>query len=113
MTVREWIAQRTPPPPVVLSERMLAALAGDADLPASRTADVCLAAATRSLDVILSGNCFTREAGGALDLLTVDGLAAYAFEHASQLGSMQSMQSLDALAVRGAHQLGLLMTQRV
>jgi hypothetical protein len=110
VTVREWIAQRTPPPPVALSERMLAALGGDADLPASRTAEVCLAAATRSLDVILSGNCFTREEGGALDLLTVDGLTACAFEHASESGSMQA---LEALAVRGAHQLGQLMTQRV
>lgn len=110
MTVREWIAQRTPPPPPALSARMLTALGNDADLPASRTAEVCLAAATRSLEVILSGSRFTREEGGALDLLTVDGLTACAFEYASQSGSAQA---LEAFAEQGAYRLGQLMTQRV
>lgn len=107
MTVGEWLAHRTPRPPAALAERILAVLGSDAHLPDSQAAEVCLAAAARSLDGILSENRFARES--ALDLLAVDALTTYAFEHASQSGTAV----IESLADRTTHLLGQLMTQRV
>jgi hypothetical protein len=109
VTVRDWIARRTPGARPALVERVLAALAADADAPELRTAELCLAAAARSLDALLSESRFGRDS--ALDLLTIDALTTYAFEHASESGASEAQ--LEALAKRGAHLLGQLTIQRV
>lgn len=109
MTVREWITRRAPQAPQTLIARILAALGPDADADVSGAAEVCLAAATRALDGLLSESRFSRES--ALDLLTVDALTTFAFEHASQSGG--NVEELEALAARGTHLLGQLMSQRV
>lgn len=109
MTVRDWIARRTPGARPALVERVLAALAADAGAPESRVAELCLAAAARSLDALLAESRFGRDS--ALDLLAIDALATYAFEHASESGA--SEEQLATLAKQGAHLLGHLTTQRV
>ena len=108
MTVRDWIRNRKPAPPTALNDHVLAALGNDANEPESRTAEVCLAAASRQLDGLLAEGRFERES--ALDLLTVDSLTTYAFEHASGRGDQQHLL---ALVEESAHRLGQLITQRV
>jgi hypothetical protein len=105
----EWIARRAPAPPATLTRQVLAALGRDADADETQTAELCLAAAARSLDGLLSESRFTRES--ALDLLAIDALTTYAYEHASQ--APDSERRLQSLAERGAQLLGQLMTQRV
>jgi hypothetical protein len=90
-------------------EQVLAALGADADADATRAGEICLAAAARGLDALLSEQRFARES--ALPLLTVDALTTYAFEHASQ--GPDSAKRLDALASRAMRMLGQLTTQRV
>jgi hypothetical protein len=109
MTVRAWLTSRTPRVRPALTDRVLAALGRDADAPESRTSELCLAAAARSLDAILSESRFDRDS--ALDLLTVDALTTYAFEHASESGVTE--ERLTQLARQGAQLLGQLTTQRV
>jgi hypothetical protein len=89
--------------------QVLSLLGTDADADASETGEICLAAAARSLDSLLSENRFARES--ALELLAVDALTTYAFEHASQ--SPDGGRRLDALAARATRLLGQLTTQRV
>lgn len=108
MTVRDWIARRAPPPPPALTEQVLALLGADADASESRAGELCLAAATRSLDALLSENRFGRDS--ALELLAIDALTTYAFEHASL--SMDREHELASLTERGTHMLGQLVTQR-
>jgi hypothetical protein len=108
-TVRAWLTSRTARVRPALTERLLAALGRDADAPASRTPELCLAAAARSLDSLLSEGRFERDS--ALDLLTIDALTTYAFEHASESGA--SEQRLAELARQGAQLLGQLTAQRV
>lgn len=84
MTVREWVEQRTPRPPEALARRMLEFLGEDIAGDASRTADLCLAAAERALRDLVSAGRFGRDS--ALDLLAIDALTTYAFEHASRSG---------------------------
>jgi hypothetical protein len=86
---------------------VLAALGRGGDADAARTADVCLAAAARVVEQLLGAQRFGRES--ALDLLTADALATYAYEHAAG----RSESDLAALARRGAATMGHLMTQRV
>ena len=109
VTVREWIASRTSDAPAALTRQMLAALGADADASEARTAEICLAAAARSLDAILSEQKFGRE--HALELLAIDGLTTVAFEHASQ--GAQDDTAMAALAKRSASILGQLSAQRV
>ena len=109
MTVREWIARRSPPPPATLTQHVFAVLGRDADADEARTADICLDAAARALDGLLSENRFERES--ALDLLAIDALTTYAYEHASE--ARDSERTLQALAERGSQLLGQLVTQRV
>lgn len=109
MTVRDWIQSRKPSTVRALTARIIIALGPDADTDASRTADVCLAAATRCLDALLSASRFERDS--AIDLLTVDALTTYAFEHASE--SAQSADDVAALAQQGTRLLGQLAAQRV
>jgi len=88
---------------------VFAVLGRDADADESRTADICLVAAARALDALLSENRFDRES--ALDLLAIDALTTYAYEYASQ--TRDSDKALQALAERGSQLLGQLVTQRV
>jgi hypothetical protein len=109
MTIRAWLTSRAPHVRPALTDRMLAVLGRDVDAPESRTSELCLAAAARSLDAILSESRFDRDS--ALDLLTVDALATYAFEHASETGATEDQ--LAQFARQGAQLLGQLTTQRV
>lgn len=109
MTVRDWIARRSSLVPTALTDRVLLALGDDADESDSRTGELCVAAAVRSLEGLLSANRYARES--ALDLLAIDALAAYGFEHASQ--SAASAGDLHAFVERGSRLLGQLMAQRV
>lgn len=108
-TVRAWLSSRTARVRPELTERLFTALGRDADAPANRTAELCLAAAARSLDTLLSEGRFGRDS--ALDLLAIDALTTYAFEHASESGA--SEQRLADLTRQGAQLLGQLTTQRV
>ena len=109
MTIRDWIGSRMPEAPRALREQMIATLGRDADAPASRTAELCLAAAGRGLDSLLSDNRFTREY--ARELLAIDALTTLAFEYASQ--TPESEDQLAALAEHGINSLSQLATQRV
>jgi hypothetical protein len=102
VTVREWVEQRTPRPPAALARRMLEFLGDDIAGDASRTADLCLAAAERALRNLVSTERFGRDS--ALDLLAIDALATYAFEHASR--SALSEPELLRFTQRGAQLLG-------
>jgi hypothetical protein len=68
-----------------------------------------LTAASRALDSLLSAGRFARDS--ALELLVIDALTTYAYEHASL--QPHSATALEALAQRGTRLLGQLMTQRV
>jgi hypothetical protein len=108
VTVGDWIASRTPQPPPALSREVLDALGAEAHLPAARVSGVCLAAAARSLDSLLVDARFTRD--NALELLAIDALTTYAFEHASESAAPGE---LEALATRGVHVFGQLTAHRV
>ena len=73
-------------------------IAGDA----TRTAELCLAAAERALRDLVSTERFGRDS--ALDLLAIDALATYAFEHASL--SAVSEPELLRFTQRGAQLIG-------
>jgi hypothetical protein len=107
--VREWIASRAPRAPQALTARLLAALDSDADAPDARTAEVCLAAATRTLETLLAENRFGR--GAAIDLLAIDALTTLAFEHASLHADTEDQ--IMTLAKESARTLGQLTAQRV
>ena len=109
MTVREWIAGHTPPPPTSLADRILGMLGDDAESDAVETAEICLAAAARALDSLLAEGRFARDS--ALELLAIDALTTYAYEHASL--SREGIQRLETFAARGTELLGRLVTQRV
>jgi hypothetical protein len=108
VTVGDWIASRAPQPPPALSREVLEALGAEAHLPESRASEVCLAAAARSLDGLLVDARFTRD--NALELLAIDALTTYAFEHASESAAARE---LEALATRGLRVFGQLTAQRV
>jgi hypothetical protein len=107
VTVRDWILRRAPQPPMELRERVLAALGSDADADQSHTATLCLAAAERALKALIVEGRFARE--NAPDLLAIDALTTYAFEHASD---PKSREDLDALSAHATRQLGQLVTAR-
>lgn len=109
MTVRDWITSRTAAAPQALTDHMLTALGRDADAPESRAGQLCLEAASRALDTLLSANRFGRD--DALDLLAIDALATLGFEHASEVAG--SDEQMTVLAKRGARALGCLVAQRV
>ena len=108
MTVRDWIARRLPKPPAALTGRVMDLLGADAERDGAATADVCLDAAARTLDELVSSERFGRDS--ALDLLAVDALTTWAFEHAS---GTRNDRELLAFSERGARILGRLATQRV
>lgn len=108
MTVREWLERRSRGVPDALTARVVQCLGGDADEPEGRTGEVCLSAATRSLDDLLAGRRFARDS--ALDLLAVDALTTFAFMHASEAGT--DPESLRTLAERGAQALSAIAAAR-
>lgn len=108
MTVKDWITSRKPQAPPALLQQVLAALGEDAEVPESRTLDVCLAAAARSLAGLLSERRFARDS--ALELLAIDALTTFAFEHASESAPETG---LEEMATRGVSLFGQLASQRV
>jgi hypothetical protein len=97
MTVGTWLATREPAPPAELSARLHEVLGPRLDESAERAPEVLLDAATALLGSLLDG------AGGresALDLLTADALATYAYEAAAD-----SPDAGRALTERGMEQL--------
>jgi hypothetical protein len=80
-TVADWLESREPAPPAALRERLSAALGGHLHQDARETADVCLTAGERLLEVVLGSEDANRDC--ALDLLAADALVTYAFEAAS------------------------------
>jgi hypothetical protein len=108
VTVREWIGRHASSAPKSLIGQVLCALGSEAESDASRTGDVCLMAAVRSLESLITNQRFKRE--DALELLTIDALMTFAYEHASQSGDDASVQRL---VDRGAQLMGQLVPQRV
>ena len=82
MTIGDWLRSRTPQPPAPLAER-IADVMGDAmDAPAESLPERCIAAAEQLVADLLARDNTSRDS--ALDLLTADALATYAFEAASE-----------------------------
>ena len=71
-------------------------------LPAQRTATVLIGSAGATLQRLLEEGRFSRE--GALDLLAVDAMMTYAYEHAGNAG--MAAVDLDALAGHGMTSIG-------
>jgi hypothetical protein len=107
VTVREWVEQRTPRPPEALVRRMFEMLGDDAAGDAARTSELCLSAAERALRGLVQSERFGRDS--ALDLLAIDALTTYAYEHASKSGV--SEPELLRFTERGAQALGKLAVQ--
>ncbi len=83
-------------------DAVIRALGADGERPASETAAACLDVAAQRLAAILEERRFQRD--GALDLLTVDALVTYAFEHAS----MSTPADLSGMAAAAIRRLGAL-----
>ena len=81
MTIGEWLATRTPPPPPALATRVRELLAGRVSDDASLAADRLLDAAERTVATLLREGRTGRESAG--DLLAADALVTYAFEAAA------------------------------
>lgn len=81
MTVAEWLATRTPPPPPALMDRVRHALGAAVNDDHTHAADRCAAAAERIVASLLREGRTGRES--AADLLAADALVTYAFEAAS------------------------------
>lgn len=104
MTVGEWLASRTPPPPPALSARMCAALGDSLALPSTQVTEACLAAGERVASELLQNNLTTRDS--ALDLLAADALVTYAFEAAADAPDAVAARATDAMrriAALGTH----------
>lgn len=94
MTVRDWLADREPSPPHVLRERvesLACSVAEHADDPAT----TLLAAAELALKQL--ADCEAGDRATALNLLAVDALVTYAFEHAA--GTPDAIPELSARAM--------------
>lgn len=107
MTIREWVEQRTPRPPAALMRRIFEMLGDDVAGDAARASELCLAAAERALRHLVEAERFGRDS--ALDLLAIDALTTYAYEHASKSGVSES--ELLRFTERGAQALGRLAVQ--
>jgi len=105
MTVREWIAGRSATVPSELTTRILALLGTDAEQGAERAGELCLAAATRSLDGLLADGRYGRDS--ALHLLAIDALTTYAFEHACEAGKPEAVRTLALDGARAVSQLAI------
>lgn len=82
MTIGEWLSTRTPPAPDALRGRVEQVLAEHLADDSTTTPDVCLAVAERMLRDLNERPSAGRDS--ALDLLTADALATYAFEAAAE-----------------------------
>ncbi|MDE3054977.1 MAG: hypothetical protein KGL38_00875 [Gemmatimonadota bacterium] len=105
MTIGDWLAGRTPAPPDALARRVRELLAADLSRDAAGAHQACEAAAEALLERLLAGRETGRET--ALDLLAVDALVTYAFEHAASQGDLDAeaagaMQRIAALGARFA-----------
>jgi hypothetical protein len=109
VTVRDWVTERTVAAPRALVREMLDALAADAELPVTRTADVCIAAASRTLDALIAEQRFERPS--AIALLAVDALTTLAFEFAAERGT--EVDGLADAAARGIKTLSASSLARV
>ena len=107
MKVREWITGHAAGVPAELTAKVLEFLGADASKSADHAGELCLAAATRSLDALLASGRHGRDS--ALDLLAIDALTTYAFEHACESGKPDVVR---ALATDGARALSKLTTLR-
>lgn len=105
--MREWVELRTPRPPETLVQRMFEFLGASVSSDAQNTGELCLAAAERALRELVEAGRFGRDS--ALDLLAIDALTTYAFEHAS--ASSISEPELLRFTERGAQLLGRLTMQ--
>ena len=81
MTVRAWLRVRSPTPPPRLAERIEQVLGARCDADSADASACCVAAAEELLQDLLARPTAGR--ASALDLLTVDALATYAFEAAA------------------------------
>jgi uncharacterized membrane protein len=107
VTIREWVEQRTPRPPAALVRRMVEMLGEAANDDATRAAELCLNAAEGALRELVAAQRFGRD--NALDLLAIDALTTYAYEHASATAT--SEPELLRFTERGAQVLGRLAVQ--
>ena len=101
MNVRDWVAQHSELVPESLSERIMTMLGSDATADAGRASEVCLNAATRALNALLASGRYERDS--ALDLLAIDALTTFAYEHASDNGGDPA--TIKSLAVNGSKSL--------
>ena len=76
---------------------MIAMLGARADALSDRGAEVFLDAARSALAALLAERRFDRD--GALDLLAIDALMTFAYEHAAE--HVRTIAELDALTRRG------------
>ena len=109
MTVGDWLSARSSTVPPSLRARVLALLGDGVAAPAAEAETVFIDAAARALAEILEGRRFARDA--APDLLAVDALMTYAYEHAGDRGA--SAQELERIAGIGASRIGQLANANV
>lgn len=106
MTVREWLASRTPAPPTALAKRLEEAVHDRLDDDASLMYECAIDAARNVLASVVARPSAGREC--ALDLLTADALTTYAFEAAATAPdalvrrASEAMSRLAAVGARGA-----------
>lgn len=105
MTVGAWLDARTPPAPDALAARLRQALGDRLARDAAETHAVCEAAAEELLSSLLARGATGRES--ALDLLAVDALVTYAFEHAAERG-----ETLDERAAQAMQRIADIGTRR-
>jgi hypothetical protein len=108
VTVREWVEQRASRPPAALERRMFEILGDDLAGDATKAAELCLGAAARALRGLVEAERFGRDS--ALDLLAIDALTTYAYEHASKTSASEA--ELLNFTKRGAQVLGRLAVER-
>lgn len=81
MTIGEWLATRTPPPPPALASRVRDLLGDALSDDVRNVTDRCLEAAEQTVGGLLRDGRIGRESAG--DLLAADALVTYAFEAAA------------------------------
>jgi len=108
VTVREWIARQAVSAPTALRDRMLAIVGSDGARDSATAAETCIAAAERAFERLLQDRRFGRDS--ALELLAIDALTTYAFQHAAQDARHTD---LDGLVESSLTRFGQLATARV
>lgn len=99
MTIREWLASRTPVPPDTLGARLRECLEADLDRDSREVPERFLAVAEQMTASMIREGRTSRDA--ALDLLTADALVTYAFEAAADEPALlagRARAALDALS---------------